>query len=187
MRRGRKARGERGASAVEFAIIAPLFFMLVFGLISAGIAYNYNVSMTHAAREGVRFGATLPTGTSGIPNAWFDQIADRAVQAGTGDLAATAPNQYTCVAYIGYGSPQGSATDWTRKREQSGAGAPTYSTGSATSPSSWCYDDGTGPSGNERRVQVVVRRSTDFNAILFSQTVTLSSRSSARFEAVATR
>jgi Flp pilus assembly protein TadG len=39
---------------VEMAIIVPLLLMLVFGIIEFGRAYNANVSVTHAAREGVR-------------------------------------------------------------------------------------------------------------------------------------
>lgn len=46
----------RGASIVEFAIIAPLLFMLFFGIIEMGI-YIYNQQMlTNAAREGARVG-----------------------------------------------------------------------------------------------------------------------------------
>ncbi|MCL1594166.1 MAG: pilus assembly protein [Actinomycetia bacterium] len=36
------------------AIILPLLVMLVFGIVEFGRAYNANISVTHAAREGVR-------------------------------------------------------------------------------------------------------------------------------------
>ena len=39
---------------VEFAIIAPLLLLLVFGIIEFGRAYNAQNTLTHAAREGVR-------------------------------------------------------------------------------------------------------------------------------------
>ncbi len=39
---------------VEFAIIAPVLLMLVFGIIEFGRAYNTQNTLTHAAREGVR-------------------------------------------------------------------------------------------------------------------------------------
>ncbi len=45
---------ERGAAMVEFAIVLPLLLMLVFGIIEFGRAYNNQVTLTHAAREGVR-------------------------------------------------------------------------------------------------------------------------------------
>lgn len=52
LRRFRTA--EDGASAVEFAIVLPILVLLVFGIIEFGLAYNHYVSITHAAREGVR-------------------------------------------------------------------------------------------------------------------------------------
>ena len=46
--------GEKGGSAVEFAIILPILIMLIFGIIQFGIAYNKYVSVAHAVREGAR-------------------------------------------------------------------------------------------------------------------------------------
>ncbi|MFF2296784.1 TadE/TadG family type IV pilus assembly protein [Arthrobacter sp. NPDC058127] len=45
---------ERGAVAVEFAILAPLLIMLLLGIMEYGRAYNVQVSLSNAAREGVR-------------------------------------------------------------------------------------------------------------------------------------
>ena len=45
---------ERGAAMVEFAFVLPILVLLVFGIIEFGRAYNAQVSLTHAAREGVR-------------------------------------------------------------------------------------------------------------------------------------
>lgn len=39
---------------VEFAIILPVLLMLVVGIIEFGRAYNAQVTLTHATREGVR-------------------------------------------------------------------------------------------------------------------------------------
>ncbi len=47
-------RGEHGAAMVEFAIILPLLIIVVFGIIEFGRAYNTKITLTHAAREGVR-------------------------------------------------------------------------------------------------------------------------------------
>ena len=49
--------GEKGGSAVEFAIILPILIMLIFGIIQFGIAYNKYVSVAHAVREGARLAA----------------------------------------------------------------------------------------------------------------------------------
>jgi Flp pilus assembly protein TadG len=56
LRRGR-ARREEGAAAVEFAIVASLFFMLVFGIIDFGFAFHSWNNAANAAREGARLAA----------------------------------------------------------------------------------------------------------------------------------
>jgi Flp pilus assembly protein TadG len=55
---------ERGAAAVEFAILLPLLLMLVLGTIEFGRAYNAQITLTNAARDGVRVMAIAndPTG-----------------------------------------------------------------------------------------------------------------------------
>ncbi len=50
----RRADAQRGASMVEFALILPLLILLVFGIIEFSRAYDAKVTLTHAAREGVR-------------------------------------------------------------------------------------------------------------------------------------
>ena len=52
-----KLRNEKGASAVEFALVLPLFVMLIFGMFQFGIAFNNWIAITHAAREGARLAA----------------------------------------------------------------------------------------------------------------------------------
>jgi membrane-associated protease RseP (regulator of RpoE activity) len=57
------ARDERGASAVEFAIIVSVLFMVVFGTIQFGIAYNRHQGLQAGAREGARIAAIDGTQT----------------------------------------------------------------------------------------------------------------------------
>jgi Flp pilus assembly pilin Flp len=45
---------ERGAAAVEFALVLPILLLLVFGIVEFGLAFNRWITVTHAAREGVR-------------------------------------------------------------------------------------------------------------------------------------
>ena len=49
-------RNRRGVAAVEFACVAPLFFLLVFGLIEYGRMVMVQQLLTNAAREGARVG-----------------------------------------------------------------------------------------------------------------------------------
>jgi Flp pilus assembly protein TadG len=50
-------RRDDGAAAVEFALIAPLLFMLIFGIIQFGIAWSQKEIFVQAAREGARYAA----------------------------------------------------------------------------------------------------------------------------------
>ena len=47
-------RNRRGAAAVEFAVVAPVFFLLVFGLIEFGRMVMVQQVITNASREGSR-------------------------------------------------------------------------------------------------------------------------------------
>lgn len=46
--------GERGAAAVEFALVLPILIILIFFIIEFGRLYNIQISLTGAAREGAR-------------------------------------------------------------------------------------------------------------------------------------
>jgi Flp pilus assembly protein TadG len=50
----RNLRGERGASAVEFAFIVPLLLVLALGIVEFGHAFQVQGTLSAAAREGVR-------------------------------------------------------------------------------------------------------------------------------------
>ena len=50
----RRLLGERGASAVEFALIVPLLVLLVLGIAEFGHAFQVQGTLSAAAREGVR-------------------------------------------------------------------------------------------------------------------------------------
>lgn len=45
---------ERGAAAVEFALVLPLLVLLVVGITSVGRAFWVQTTLSNAAREGVR-------------------------------------------------------------------------------------------------------------------------------------
>ncbi len=52
-----RIRGQGGAAAVEFAIIASLLLILVFGIIVYGLAFSKLEVLNAAAREGARYAA----------------------------------------------------------------------------------------------------------------------------------
>jgi Flp pilus assembly protein TadG len=65
-RQCQRLNGSEGQALIEFALILPLFLLLLFGMIDFGRAYSASVTLTNAAREGARYGVIQPTNTSGI-------------------------------------------------------------------------------------------------------------------------
>lgn len=53
----RRAGGDEGAALVEFAFVAVLLTLLVFGIINFGLILSFKQDMTRAAAEGARAGA----------------------------------------------------------------------------------------------------------------------------------
>ena len=163
---------ERGAALVELAFTLPLVMMLILGMVSAGIAFNHQLALTHSAREGGRFAATLPVTNFVDMNAWLDAVALGVLNDSTGSLGPGVPGYVICVAYV---HPDGIVpADQTANRIDNG-GAISYN-------SADCFADGR-PNA-ERRVQIAVARDTEFNALVFSSTLTIDSEAVSRFEAV---
>jgi Flp pilus assembly protein TadG len=58
---------------VEFAIVAPVLFVLIFGIIDFGWAFSQNLDLRQAAREGARLAAVNAT-TGSDPDARLDAL-----------------------------------------------------------------------------------------------------------------
>lgn len=177
MRRGRGAPHDReqGAALVEFALLFPVFMTLILGMFTGGLAYNQNISLTHAAREGARYAATLAKEPGGLPATnWTGAVIDRVVEAATDDLDTTQPGHFVCVALV----KADGTTVWT---DTSGT---SYSKIRGTPPTalpSHCYGDGlTDPYS---RVHVVVGRPGKIQTIAFTRNLQLNSKGTARYEA----
>jgi hypothetical protein len=52
---------ERGAVAVEFALIVPVVLVLLFGVIGFGIVFAQQLALGNSARQAARFGAVANT------------------------------------------------------------------------------------------------------------------------------
>ena len=50
-----KGHSEDGAALVEFALLLPLFALLLFGMLDFGRAFNYWIDETHLANEAARW------------------------------------------------------------------------------------------------------------------------------------
>ena len=69
-RLGALRRSERGTALVEFALIAPLLFLLLFGIVDFGRALDYYNQVTQLAGQGARAAAVnrLPDGSQIPPS-----------------------------------------------------------------------------------------------------------------------
>jgi Flp pilus assembly protein TadG len=56
----RFVRHQRGAAIIEFALVVPIFFLVVWGIISFSRAYQRLNTLTNALREGARWASTRP-------------------------------------------------------------------------------------------------------------------------------
>jgi len=52
-----RTRRERGAAALEFALIAPLFFFVIFGGIEVGLMFRSNLTVSDLTRNAARIGS----------------------------------------------------------------------------------------------------------------------------------
>jgi Flp pilus assembly protein TadG len=86
------ATADRGAAAVEFAIVLTLLLTIVFGIIDFGRAYNAQMTLTQAAREGARLDA-LASSTGMTPS----DVELRAGNTATG-LGSPPANAQYCAA-----------------------------------------------------------------------------------------
>jgi Flp pilus assembly protein TadG len=84
-------RDDRGAAMVEFAIVLPVLLLILLGIIEFGRAYNAQVSIQAAAREGARelalrhsTGEVESATRDGAPSVTIDSIAQTPCPA-TGD------------------------------------------------------------------------------------------------------
>lgn len=92
-------RKEKGAVAVEFALVLPVFLMLVLGIFEFGRAFNIQVSLSEAARESARYAA--------VRSAEAGFTVDAAQGAGVA-AAPTVPLVKSDVA-VSYRNPDGTA------------------------------------------------------------------------------
>jgi len=54
-------RSEEGQALVEFALVAPLLFLILFGIVQFGIAFMNSIALTDAVRAGARKAAVSRT------------------------------------------------------------------------------------------------------------------------------
>jgi Flp pilus assembly protein TadG len=84
----RALRRERGQTAVEFALCATAFFMIVFGLLKVAVIYADYSALQHATRDGSRKGS-VTRGTSAASAAAVSAAVTTAVTSSNAILDPT--------------------------------------------------------------------------------------------------
>lgn len=179
-------RGERGVALLEFAIVLPLFLMLVLGMVTGGRTYGQKNSISNATREASRQGATLPVSASMAT--WLRTVVVQVRTNATGDLDDSVAGRRICVAYVHPAGDSGTVdpNDSTRSVVVGAGPIPATLTpvaGRCTNPDGSTFDDGIADT-TQRRVNIVVSRSGEIETGVFRMPLTLQSRAATRFEAV---
>jgi len=84
---GGNVSSRRGQSMVEFAMVAPLFFLLVFGIIDFGRVFFVQITLQNAMRQAGRFAVTgnrLTDPVTSQPMSRVNSIIEVAKKAATG-------------------------------------------------------------------------------------------------------
>jgi Flp pilus assembly protein TadG len=88
--------GDRGAAAVEFALVLPFLLAVVFGILEYGWIFYQQFNLAGAVRDGLRQGVTVSQTASPDPQAFAKQKAQADLQAvGIAPASVTLTAAYT--------------------------------------------------------------------------------------------
>jgi Flp pilus assembly protein TadG len=73
----------RAASALEFAVAAPVFFVLIFGLVEFGRCLMIQHLMTNAARQGCRVAVIEGKATADVNSTVISLLSDQNISGAT--------------------------------------------------------------------------------------------------------
>ena len=163
---------------VEFALILPVFLILIFGGITASMAYQDRSAVVNAVREGSRFGATLPYAqcdttsnctAGGSPHNWATLVQYATQKRSEGTLSLS----QICVALV-----TGSTGTTFARTPTAGV----YTTGiTSTFPTANCFDDGN--AYTETRVHVsAIKDGEKINLVFHAFSLSVKSKSVTRYE-----
>jgi Flp pilus assembly protein TadG len=83
----RNRRPGMGASAVEFAIVAPVFFMIVLGMVEMGRAFMVLEQLTEAARRACRVAVVDGTSSATIKQTAVDYLTGVGIKGETASIS----------------------------------------------------------------------------------------------------
>jgi Flp pilus assembly protein TadG len=99
----RAVRSTEGSALVEFALVAPILFLLLVGILDLGRAVNAYVTVSNAAREGSHYAALHP---SADPSAIASAVRERVVPLDPSQVAVSS-SYYNGSTFVPWPSPAG--------------------------------------------------------------------------------
>jgi Flp pilus assembly protein TadG len=142
-------RRDRGAVAVEFALVMPIVVMLLIGTITTGLSYSQALGVTNAVREGARFGATADASNG----SWGSDVIVRVRGTQFDDAGGTTA---ICVQLV----KNGAAVPGKTSCDPASAGGPTL-----TMPSVTAYPAVPAVPANTCVVRVIAARNYTISAV----------------------
>ena len=117
LRRGNRLVNRCGAAAVEFAIVAPVFFLLVIGMIEVGRAMMVQQVLINASRVGARQAVTAGATSSAVQTAVKDYATSVAVPSVSVSVtpdpaAAKSGDTMTVTTSVNYNNVSWLASPW---------------------------------------------------------------------------
>jgi Flp pilus assembly protein TadG len=82
----------RGAAMVEFAVVAPIFFLMVLGMIEFGRAMMVQALLTNAAQQGARAGSLDGAQASDVTAAVNSYLAAGGISGATSTATPSPPS-----------------------------------------------------------------------------------------------
>jgi Flp pilus assembly protein TadG len=175
VRRFRRARGDEGAAAVEFALLFPIFMILAMGTITAGTAFSRQINVTQAAREASRYGSTYDIVAAGGMTQWLTAVDNALVQSVGNAANPIAGYDYRCVAIVVRTTAGTIDTARTAYKVNGGSAVTNAGTGcpSVTTPNF---------GGGSKIVQTVLSRDVKFFVVFANPTLHLDGVSTTPYE-----
>ena len=73
--RSRRRRRSRGQSLVEFALVVPILFLILCGILDFGFLLYSRMTVINAAREGARVATAMTEDAGALPSAVSNQVS----------------------------------------------------------------------------------------------------------------
>lgn len=83
-----RRQNRRGAALVEMALVLPIFFGVVLGIVEFGRAMMVSQMVTNAAREGTRL-AIIDGSTNTTVDTWVKDFLNDSINVGASDVTVT--------------------------------------------------------------------------------------------------